>query len=164
MVIKTVSNIALVMWLILISVGITINKHYSNGELFSTRIFVEAPSCCEVTDANQIQCVSKNAEMASCCAVPVEAVEMSCCSKPENHTEQGCCDEESEILQLEEDYFPNNTLQTDTELKVKQIILLSTLYNFPLSDDGLIAFVNYGPSPPKLDLQQTFLLNENFRC
>ena len=28
--------------------GITLNKHYSNGELFSVALFGEAESCCEV--------------------------------------------------------------------------------------------------------------------
>ena len=33
--------------LLVSTIGVVINKHYSDGELFSTALFVEAKSCCE---------------------------------------------------------------------------------------------------------------------
>lgn len=44
---KKLGNIILVFLLLISTAGVSINKHYSGGELFSTAIFVEADSCCE---------------------------------------------------------------------------------------------------------------------
>ena len=39
----------MMVFLLLISTaGVSVNKHYSGGELFSTALFVEADSCCEI--------------------------------------------------------------------------------------------------------------------
>ncbi|MDQ2178996.1 hypothetical protein [Marinifilum sp. D714] len=44
---KKLGHIILVFLLLISTAGVSINKHYSGGELFSTAIFVEADSCCE---------------------------------------------------------------------------------------------------------------------
>lgn len=48
MLIKKFIHIILSLLLMVSTMGITINKHYSNNELFSTTIFVEAEGCCEI--------------------------------------------------------------------------------------------------------------------
>lgn len=45
--IKKLSHLFMVLLLLISTAGVSINKHYSGGELFSTSIFVEAKSCCE---------------------------------------------------------------------------------------------------------------------
>ena len=44
---KKLTHILLVLLLLLSTAGVSINKHYSGGDLFSTALFVEADSCCE---------------------------------------------------------------------------------------------------------------------
>ncbi len=45
--IKKIGHIIMILLLLISTAGVSINKHYSGGELFSTAIFVEAESCCE---------------------------------------------------------------------------------------------------------------------
>jgi hypothetical protein len=45
--IKKFGHIIMILLLLISTAGVSINKHYSGGELFSTSIFVEAESCCE---------------------------------------------------------------------------------------------------------------------
>lgn len=45
---KKFGHIILVVLLLISTAGVTVNKHYSSGELFSTAFFVEAESCCEI--------------------------------------------------------------------------------------------------------------------
>ena len=45
---KKFSHIILILLLLVSTAGVTINKHYSGGDLFSTALFVEADSCCEI--------------------------------------------------------------------------------------------------------------------
>ncbi|WP_372753287.1 hypothetical protein [Labilibaculum sp.] len=45
--IKKFGHIIMVLLLLISTAGVSINKHYSGGELFSTAIFVDAESCCE---------------------------------------------------------------------------------------------------------------------
>lgn len=45
---KKILSIGLGFLLVVSTIGITINKHYSGGELFSYALFGEADSCCEV--------------------------------------------------------------------------------------------------------------------
>lgn len=45
--IKKFGHIIMILLLLISTAGVSINKHYSGGELFSTAIFVEAESCCE---------------------------------------------------------------------------------------------------------------------
>lgn len=40
-------HIIMILLLLISTAGVSINKHYSGGELFSTALFVEAESCCE---------------------------------------------------------------------------------------------------------------------
>ena len=47
MLIKKFGHIIMILLLLISTAGVSINKHYSGGELFSTAIFVEAESCCE---------------------------------------------------------------------------------------------------------------------
>jgi hypothetical protein len=44
---KKIGHIILIFLLLISTAGVSINKHYSGGELFSTAIFVDADSCCE---------------------------------------------------------------------------------------------------------------------
>lgn len=48
MLIKKLLHITLTILLIVSTMGLTINKHYSNDKLFSTSIFFEAEACCEI--------------------------------------------------------------------------------------------------------------------
>lgn len=45
--IKKFGHIIMILLLLISTAGVSINKHYSGGELFSTSIFTEAKSCCE---------------------------------------------------------------------------------------------------------------------
>ncbi len=45
--IKKFGHILMILLLLISTAGVSINKHYSGGELFSTAIFTEAESCCE---------------------------------------------------------------------------------------------------------------------
>ncbi|MCT4602115.1 MAG: hypothetical protein N4A59_04290 [Marinifilum sp.] len=45
---KKLGHIILVLLLLISTAGVSINKHYSGGELFSTAIFVKAEPCCEI--------------------------------------------------------------------------------------------------------------------
>ena len=45
--IKKFGHIIMILLLLISTAGVSINKHYSGGELFSTAIFIEADSCCE---------------------------------------------------------------------------------------------------------------------
>lgn len=45
---KRILSIGLGLLVVASTIGITINKHYSGGELFSYALFGEADSCCEV--------------------------------------------------------------------------------------------------------------------
>lgn len=45
--IKKFGHIIMILLLLISTAGVSINKHYSGGELFSTALFVEAESCCE---------------------------------------------------------------------------------------------------------------------
>lgn len=49
MLIKQISHIVISMLLLISTSGVIINKHYSGEELFSSTLFVEAESCCEVS-------------------------------------------------------------------------------------------------------------------
>lgn len=44
---KKIGHIILVLLLLISTAGVSINKHYSGGELFSKSIFFKAKSCCE---------------------------------------------------------------------------------------------------------------------
>ena len=46
--IKQIGHIILVMLLLTSTVGVTINKHFSGGDHFSSALFVEAEACCEI--------------------------------------------------------------------------------------------------------------------
>ncbi len=45
---RRIFSIGLAFLLLISTVGVTINKHYSGGELYSVALFVHADSCCEV--------------------------------------------------------------------------------------------------------------------
>ncbi|MCF8229043.1 MAG: hypothetical protein K9G58_13300 [Bacteroidales bacterium] len=45
---KRTFSIGLALLLVLSTIGVTVNKHYSAGELYSVALFGEADSCCEV--------------------------------------------------------------------------------------------------------------------
>lgn len=45
---KKIFSIGLGLLLVISTIGVTINKHYSGGKLFSYSLFGEADSCCEV--------------------------------------------------------------------------------------------------------------------
>lgn len=45
--IKKIGHIIMILLLLISTAGVSINKHYSGGELFSMAFFVEAESCCE---------------------------------------------------------------------------------------------------------------------
>ncbi|NOU60804.1 HYC_CC_PP family protein [Marinifilum caeruleilacunae] len=44
---KKFVHITMVFLLLISTAGVSINKHYSGGEIFSTAFFIEADSCCE---------------------------------------------------------------------------------------------------------------------
>ena len=44
---KKLFHIAFPLTFLLLTVGVTISKHYSNGKLFSTALYGPAESCCE---------------------------------------------------------------------------------------------------------------------
>ena len=41
-------SIGLTVFMVVATIGITVNKHYSGGELYSVALFGEADSCCEI--------------------------------------------------------------------------------------------------------------------
>ena len=43
---KKTGNILIALVLLASTIGVTINKHYSNGRLFDVKIYAEAHSCC----------------------------------------------------------------------------------------------------------------------
>ena len=45
--IKRLRHIIMILLLLISTAGVSINKHYSGGELFSTALFIEAEGCCE---------------------------------------------------------------------------------------------------------------------
>ncbi len=45
--VKKTIHILVIVLLLISTIGVTINKHYSDGELFSIALFGEAESCCE---------------------------------------------------------------------------------------------------------------------
>ncbi|MCF8370520.1 MAG: hypothetical protein K9H64_02785 [Bacteroidales bacterium] len=45
--IKKVANSIIVVILLISTSGVIINKHYSNGQLYSSSLFTKAKSCCE---------------------------------------------------------------------------------------------------------------------
>ncbi len=46
---KKVIHLFIATILVISSIGVVINKHYSGGELFSTAIYVDAESCCNTS-------------------------------------------------------------------------------------------------------------------
>jgi len=44
---KKIGHIIMIFLLLISTAGVSINKHYSGGELYSTAIIVDADSCCE---------------------------------------------------------------------------------------------------------------------
>lgn len=44
---RKAGHIILVFILVVVTMGVTINKHYSGGTLYSISLFFEAESCCE---------------------------------------------------------------------------------------------------------------------
>lgn len=44
---KKITHIIMVFLLLVSTAGVTVNKHYSGGELFATAFFVDADTCCE---------------------------------------------------------------------------------------------------------------------
>ena len=58
---KKIANILFVTLFTAITVGITVNKHYSGGELFSFAIFGEPESCC--------------ADVCNCCDEETETIQ-----------------------------------------------------------------------------------------
>jgi len=44
---KKFGHIIMIFLLLISTAGVSINKHYSGGELYSSAIFVDADSCCE---------------------------------------------------------------------------------------------------------------------
>ncbi|PLX00222.1 MAG: hypothetical protein C0591_01615 [Marinilabiliales bacterium] len=44
---KKIIHISFIFFFVIITLGFTVNKHYSGGELFSFAIFSEPESCCE---------------------------------------------------------------------------------------------------------------------
>ena len=47
-IVKKGFSIGLTVFMVVATIGITVNKHYSGGELYSVALFGEADSCCEV--------------------------------------------------------------------------------------------------------------------
>ncbi|MCF8235669.1 MAG: hypothetical protein K9G67_12220 [Bacteroidales bacterium] len=41
-------SIGLTVFMVVATIGVTVNKHYSGGELYSVSLFGEADSCCEI--------------------------------------------------------------------------------------------------------------------
>ncbi|MFA8435532.1 MAG: hypothetical protein ACEPOZ_13520 [Marinifilaceae bacterium] len=48
MLIKQIGHILLSLFLLISTTGVAIHKHYSGKHLYSTSLFVEAKSCCEI--------------------------------------------------------------------------------------------------------------------
>ena len=44
---RKAGHIILVFIIVVVTIGVTINKHYSGGNLYSISLFFEAESCCE---------------------------------------------------------------------------------------------------------------------
>lgn len=154
------------MWLILISAGIIVNKHYSNGQLYSTSFYVEAASCCEqeIVESLESCCSMEEAEVESCCSEPEEVFETVCCDNAEEHREKGCCDQESELIQLDVNYFPSEISRVEKAISPVNTFILSQLLAFTPAEVEIASVKFYGTSPPpllvpkRLSLFQTYLI------
>ena len=97
--IRKIGHIAFACWLVIITSGLLINKHFSNGRYYSSALYVNAESCCKVED--EMICSA-----GTCCAPHKEA--LTCCttedSSPTLSTtiieEAECCNELSTFIQL----------------------------------------------------------------
>ena len=112
-------NIILTILVFVSTTGITIDKHYSNNELYSVSLIGEAKSCCEdVCD---------------------------------------CCSNESEVLQLKDNYLVSDIKKLDLFLSLSDVILFhNNLFNVNSEFISNNLFIS-DRSPPGLHFTSPFL-------
>lgn len=153
------TSILLVILILVVSMGLTINKHYCQNELKATAVFTTPPSC-HAMSMPSTNCHFKKAKSTK-----------SCCSKGNNllvksaaTCSKDCCHNESEYQHLEEDltsnYIQNPSFGNPCSWSK---ILLITPTKTMLSDAlaAQVAYLNY--KPPLLSVFQNLpVLHQSF--
>jgi len=151
--IKTIPHIILSLMFFVLTVGISINKHYSNGELYSQSFFGEAEVCgmddneaCEMQD------------------IP-EACKTHKVFSDETKSQSSCsCEDTSEYLQFDVDYVISEKLTINTTFEKE----ISIIYSFLIENSIQLSLYNsfqkrnFGNCQPK-NLNKTSFF-QVFRC
>lgn len=114
--IKAISHIILSILVLTVSVGITINKHYSNGDLYSYTINGEAESC-----------LLSESETCGISEVKNDC-EMQRHTKQESRSQTSCsCEDTSEYLFFDVNYIISKK-QKIRDNHIKQIIVFANTF------------------------------------
>ena len=151
--IKTISHIILSALFFVLTVGLSINKHYSNGKLYSQSFFGEAESC--DADADQV------------CTMQDMTKECEIHKKNEiTNSEQDCsCEDTSEYIHFDADYVVPEKLQLNKVVSEHNIIMYqiaSVLDNINTLFHKQTNYLDAGNSSP--NVPDRLSLFQVFRC
>ncbi len=134
--IKTIPHIMLSLMFFVLTVGISINKHYSNGELYSQSFFGEAEVCgMDDNEACEMQDMSKTCKTHK--VISDETKTQSSCS----------CEDKSEYLHFDVDYVISEKLKINN-IKESQVVLLASIifFNYSIISEDKVQYVDTSTS------------------
>ncbi|MCF8371201.1 MAG: hypothetical protein K9H64_06250 [Bacteroidales bacterium] len=165
---KKLANIILSLWMVAITAGILVNHHFSDRNLFSTNLYIEAESCCQISgsgDAGDVVCeisetgysCHKASECLSCCN---ESLDKEVPLGQFTFQQSDCCSQDSTFFQLAQVFFPNKSLKT-FEIPFGP---LSSFAVMDLYSTLKISLIKPGHSPPFLIKTPIYINIASFRC
>jgi len=140
--VNRIASLVLAMVVILATMGVSVNKHYCQGRLVETAVFVKTKHahCQQIITAKQQPC-------------PYHVIS--------NSKEEQCCSDESEFFLVDD---PSNISKLSIEFKplaLQAVVLYFVADLFSDQEDILITQINYKPPLIAQDvtvLVQSFLL------
>jgi hypothetical protein len=153
-----IGNIFFALWLIIITTGLLVNTHLSNRQVYSTALFVDAESCCELADEEE------NDPSGSCNIGDVtsscihESAGHNCCPDKNNpqkqdglfyFEEEKCCSDISAFFQLAEVFYPQENSFTIQLPEVTLVAYAQIAFDYPESTQAFLLKSNHSPPNPK---------------
>ncbi|NOZ35486.1 MAG: hypothetical protein GXO80_09345 [Chlorobi bacterium] len=149
---KTIAHITVSILILILTIGISINKHYSNGKLFSWSVLGDAETCdAGINEVCEMQNMPNNCE--------THKMQVT----PENTNTSCSCEDTSEYLHFDTDYTvpekinADNVFQQEITLFINSTVAVQT--NFFRTQNQ-----TFGSGKQKLKIPDFTSLYQVFIC
>ena len=147
--IKTVSHIILSVLILILSVGVTISTHYSNGMQYSKSLFGDAEKC--------------NMAEAEDCTMQDMMLECELHNKNESKKNSCSCEDSSEYIHFDANYTVAKKIKVEDIFETQILFFeVSNFINYSYIPNTQIQNFDIGTSPP--NTKEFALLYQVFKC